>query len=106
MSIVFLASGRLSQTFSNYLPLVAVIAALALLFVVFRVAGVSKKLPWRLLINGLIGAALMSIFDIIFYGVLGMDFFYIPITWLNSAIAGVLGVPGIILLLILKFFIL
>lgn len=105
MNSIILASG-LMQTLSNYLPLIVVIVALALLFVIFRLVGVRRSILWRLLINGFVGAVLLAIFDLIFYSVLKMDFFYIPITWLNSAIAGVLGVPGIVLLLILKVFIL
>ena len=105
MNSIILASG-LMQTFMNYLPIIAVIVGLALLFVIFRLAGVRRSIFWKLLINGFVGAVLLAVFDLIFYSVLKMDFFYIPVTWFNSAIAGVLGVPGIVLLLILKVFIL
>ncbi|MBR3381883.1 MAG: pro-sigmaK processing inhibitor BofA family protein [Clostridia bacterium] len=87
----------------DYVPLIAVCAVLAIIFVCFKLFGVSVRFLWRLLINGIIGAGMLILFDIVFVTYLRMPFFYIPITWLNSAVAGVLGVPGVILLLILQF---
>ena len=63
----------------------------------------SVKFLWKLLINGIIGAGMLILFDIVFVTYLHMDFFFIPITWVNCAVAGVLGVPGVILLLLLQF---
>lgn len=85
------------------IPLVAVCIFLCVLFVVFRIFRVSIKILWRLLINGLIGAGLLCLFDIVFATYLGMDFFYIPITWPSALVAGILGIPGVLLLLALKF---
>ena len=102
MGNVILAAG-LSGVFSNYLPLIAVIVVLALIFLVFRIVGMKLRIVWKILINSICGALMLVLFDFIFSSVLGMDFFYIKINWLNSAIAGVLGIPGVILLLILKF---
>lgn len=104
MGNVILAAG-LGGLFSKYLPLIAVIVALALLFLIFRIVGLKLRIIWKLLINSICGALMLVVFDFIFYSVLGMEFFYIDVTWLNSAIAGVLGIPGVILLLVLKFLI-
>ena len=97
-----LASGALSIQWGEYTPLLAVIGVLAALFVVFKLLGVTAKILWKLLINGIIGMGMLCLFDIIFVSYLHMDFFYIPINWINALIAGVLGIPGVLLLLILR----
>ncbi len=89
--------------FGSYAPLIIVCGALAAIFVVFKLVGISSKLVWKLLINALIGALMLCLFDILFVNYLNMDFFYIPITWPNVLIAGILGIPGVLLLLILGF---
>ncbi len=88
--------------FGSYIPLIAICGVLLVLFLIFKLIKVSSKLLWRLLVNGLLGAALLLLFDTVFVRLLGLDFFYIPITWVTSLAAGVLGVPGVILLLILQ----
>ena len=103
MTTLLSSVGRLSLTFSNYLPLIVVCVALGLLFLILRLAGVTARLVWKLLINGLIGAGMLCVFDIIFSAILGLDFFYIPVTWFTSTVSGILGIPGVILLLALKF---
>lgn len=104
MNIVSLsASSTLNIQIGDFIPLLIVCAVLAVLFLLFKLLGVTKKILWRILINGIIGAAMLCLFDIVFYTYMGMDFFYIEITPISSIIAGVLGVPGVILLLILKF---
>ncbi len=104
MGIILSAgSETLNLQLSEYVPLITVCAVLAAVFICFKLFGVSVKILWKLLINGLIGAGMLCLFDIVFVTYLKMDFFRIPITWLNSVIAGVLGIPGVILLLILKF---
>ncbi|MCR5808783.1 MAG: pro-sigmaK processing inhibitor BofA family protein [Clostridiales bacterium] len=76
---------------------------LALLFLVFKLFGVTAKILWKLLINGIIGAGMLCLFDIVFVTYLKMSFFYIPINWLTALVAGILGIPGVLLMLILKF---
>lgn len=97
-----LASGALSIQWGEYTPLLVVIGVLAVLFVLFKLLGVTAKVLWKLLINGIIGMGMLCLFDIIFVSYLHMDFFYIPINWINAIIAGVLGIPGVLLLLILR----
>lgn len=86
----------------SYMPLFIILLLLGSVFMLFRLFHVSTAILWRLLINGLIGAFLLFIFDVVFYVYLGMEFFYIPITWVSAVVAGVLGIPGILLLLVLK----
>lgn len=102
MGITILASIIL-DTLRGYLPLAAVCVALILILVIFKLTGMSVKLLWKILINSLIGAAMLVVFDILFASLLHMEFFRIDITWLNALVAGVLGVPGVIILLILKY---
>ena len=97
--------GTLNIQLGQYVPLLIVCGALAVLFLVFKLIGVTSKILRKLLINGIIGAAMLCLFDIVFVTYLRMDFFYIPITWLSSLVAGVFGIPGVILLLALQFII-
>ena len=76
---------------------------LLLMFILFKLFGVASKLLWKILINGIIGAAMLCLFDIVFVTYLKMSFFKIPITWVTSLVAGFLGIPGVLLLLILQF---
>lgn len=99
------AVNSLHFDFGSYAPLIIVCGVLALLFVVFKLVGLSSKLVWKLLINAIIGALMLCLFDILFVNYLHMDFFYIPITWPNVLVAGILGIPGVLLLLILGFII-
>lgn len=56
---------------------------------------------FKLLINALIGAALLFVFNFVFAGLLNLSFFYINITWLTALITGIFGVPGVVVLLII-----
>lgn len=104
MGIILSAGNTTLQIqIEEYIPLIVICAALAAIFICFKLFGVSVKILWKLLINGLIGAGMLCLFDIVFVTYLKMEFFRIPINWLNSIIAGVLGVPGVLLLLVLKF---
>ena len=103
MSQLLLSSGTLNIQLGEYTPLIVICVALALLFLLFKLLGVTAKILWKLLINGIIGMGMLCLFDIIFVTYLHMDFFYIPINWVNALVAGILGVPGVLLLLILQF---
>lgn len=83
-------------------PLIVVCIILAVLLIVFKMFKVTAKILWKILINGIIGALVLLVFNVIFYKLLGIDFFHIPITWPSALVAGVLGIPGVILLLLLK----
>lgn len=88
MNIVFLASPSLNIQLGDYVPLMIVCGVLAVLFVVFKLTGVRSKVLWTLLINGMIGAAMLSLFSIVFYSYLNMKFFKVPIDWIPFADLG------------------
>ena len=57
------------------------------------------KVLWKLVVNALLGAVILFLFN--FVG--GFFSLSIPINALNALITGVLGVPGVILLLVLQW---
>lgn len=74
-------------------------AALFLLSLSFRL--LKKPLAWilKLLLHAAMGYAFLFLFDFVgaWAGIsLGLN-------WFNAAVAGVLGVPGVILLLLIKY---
>lgn len=71
-----------------------VICALIVLFVV-KVIFKGTKSAIGILINIAVGAVALWILDIIGLG--------LPITWLTAGIVGLLGVPGVVILLVLKY---
>ena len=96
---------HLNFSVSEYMPLIIICVAIALLFLAFKLFGVTANWLWKLLVNSIIGVGMLCLFDIVFVSYLSMDFFFIPITWVNAIVAGIFGVPGVLLLLILKFMI-
>ena len=75
------------------------IIVLAVIFIIFKIFNLS--IFFKLLINALIGAALLFVFNFVFAGLLNLSFFYINITWLTALITGIFGVPGVVVLLII-----
>ena len=86
----------------TYMPLFIIILLLGSIFILFRLFRVSTPLLWRLLINGALGAFMLLFFNVFFYIYLDMEFFSIPVNWVSAVIAGVLGVPGVLLLMAFK----
>ena len=76
--------------------------ATGLLSILFKLLKKPLGLAFKLLLNALSGFVFLFIFNI-----LG-SFFKISLglNWLNAIVAGVLGIPGVVLLLLLKYFIL
>lgn len=82
--------------------LIAFVGVLLLLFILFKLFGWSIKLFFRMLINALIGAVILIVFNFVFADIFNLEVFKIGINWITAIVTGVLGVPGVILLLILK----
>lgn len=82
--------------------MITFIAVLVVIYLVFKIFKLSIKLFVKFLINALIGAVLLFVFNFVFYQKLGIKEFNIPINWVTAAITGVLGVPGVIIMLIVK----
>lgn len=72
------------------------IIVLAVIFIIFKIFNLSIKIFFKLLINALIGAALLFVFNFVFAGLLNLCFFYINITWLTALITGIFGVPALL----------
>ena len=77
------------------------IIVLAVIFIIFKIFNLSIKIFFKLLINALLGAALLFVFNFVFAGLMNLSFFYISITWLTALITGIFGVPGVVVLLII-----
>lgn len=80
-----------------------IIGIILLVFLIFKIFKISIKLFVKFLINALIGAALLYVCNIVFGGMLKIDALTLPINWLTAGVTGVLGVPGVILLLMLQY---
>ncbi|WP_103981046.1 pro-sigmaK processing inhibitor BofA family protein [Helcococcus massiliensis] len=74
------------------------IIAILFLYIVLKILRVSMSVIIKLLWNGAIGLVLLVIFNAL-GSILGLN---IEINALNAIVAGLLGVPGIVLLLILN----
>lgn len=75
------------------------LAGLILVYVVGLILVVPLKLLVRLLMNGIAGGIFLVLFNLV-GGIFNLN---IVINPLNAIIVGFLGVPGVILLLVLRF---
>lgn len=81
----------------------AVITFTVVIFVIcllFKIFGWSVKILFKLLLNAFLGCALLFIFNFLFAGLLNLQIFEIPITGFTALLTGILGIPGVVLLLI------
>lgn len=78
----------------------AFIIGLFLLYIIGIFLVIPVRIIMKLIVNGVLGGLILLIFNL-FGGLIGLN---IAITPLAAIIAGFLGVPGIILLLIIKNF--
>ncbi|NMB17769.1 MAG: pro-sigmaK processing inhibitor BofA [Firmicutes bacterium] len=79
--------------------IIAYLFGLVLLYILARLLLIPLRLAIRLLINGVIGGLLLWLVNLLgmFVGV------YLPINPITALVAGFLGIPGVILLLVLKY---
>jgi len=68
-----------------------------ILWLICKLLKVSLKIIWKLVINALLGALILVVFNLIG----GLFGFTLPITFLSALVAGVFGVPGVIVLALL-----
>ena len=76
------------------------IAAMLVLFIILKVMCLPFKIIIKLLLNALIGGVVLYFINLI-GARLG---FVLDINWLTAIIVGMLGVPGVIIVVILHFF--
>lgn len=74
---------------------------LVILFIVLKLLTLPMKLIIKLLINGVVGGVIIFLVNLI-----GANFgFIINLNWITALIVGILGVPGVVIVAILQFFI-
>lgn len=84
------------------IPTTILLIVAAVLLVVLFIAIFSKPIKWalKLLINAIFGFIILFIVN--FFGAyIGLS---ISVGWISAAVAGVFGIPGIILLLLIENF--
>lgn len=79
--------------------IIGIIIIIIAIWLFFKLMKGSLKLIWKLLINALCGV--IGLFLLNFFG--GFIGLTLDITWFNAIVTGLLGLPGIILLLIIKY---
>lgn len=77
-----------------------VIIAIFLLWLVIKIFATPIKWALKLLLNAIIGFVMLFIFNFL-GGFIGLS---LSVGWVSAIVAGVLGVPGIILLLLIENF--
>ena len=82
-------------------PVLAFVIGVVLLAVVLKIISFPIKRIIQLVINAIIGGVLLYIINI-FGASIG---FTLDISWWSALIVGVLGVPGVIIVAIIQFFI-
>ena len=80
-------------------PFVIIIGAV-LLYLFFRIIRLPLKWLWKLFIHAVVGFC--SLFVLNFIG--SWVGIYLDMSLFNALIAGILGLPGVVLLLVLKYF--
>lgn len=76
----------------------ALAVGISLLGLLLKILKKPLKLVWKLFLHAIMGFIFLFIFNFL----AAFVDLSIPITWLNAVITGVLGIPGVILLLILQ----
>ena len=71
------------------------IIAVAILFAILKVIGLSMKIIISVVINAIVGGIVIALLNLF-----GAN---IAITWVSAAIVGFLGVPGVIIVLLMKY---
>ena len=80
--------------------LLAFAAGIFVLWLICKLLSVPLKIIWKLLVNAVIGAVVLLIFNF-FGGIVG---FTIPISPVSALVAGILGIPGVIILGLIEIF--
>ena len=85
------------------LIIIVILAATAFSFIglLLKLLKGPMKLVWKLLVHALLGFVFLFVFN--FFGAwLGLN---LEMNWLNAIVTGVFGVPGVVLLLIIRYLI-
>jgi inhibitor of the pro-sigma K processing machinery len=84
----------------EFLVIIALIAVgIGLLTILFKLLKTPLRWAMKLLLNAVVG--FVALFVLNFFGsFIGLS---LGVNWLNAIVTGVLGVPGVILLLLVKY---
>lgn len=86
----------------NLTTLVAFALGVMILCIVLKIISFPIKMIIKLVINAVVGGAVLFLINY-FGATIG---FTLDINWLSALIVGVLGVPGVIIVAILQYFVL
>lgn len=77
----------------------AYIFGIIMLFLVAKLLLIPIKIVWKLALNAIVGGITLLLINFIggFFGL------YIPINIITALITGILGVPGVVMILILQY---
>lgn len=79
--------------------IVTFVIAVAALFIILKILALPMKIIIKLVINGIIGGIIIWLINLI-----GAGFgFVLTLNWITALVVGLLGVPGVIILVILHF---
>ena len=73
------------------------LGAMIVLFIILKVISLPIKIIIKLLINALIGGVILFLINLT--GLIALD-----ITWITALIVGFLGIPGVIIIILMHFF--
>ena len=82
--------------------LLILIGILLVVFIIFAILKLGIQAFVKFLINALIGAAMLYVSNYVFGEMLDIPQLTLPINWLTTSVAGLLGIPGFIIMLILN----
>lgn len=80
--------------------ILTIIIAVFLIWLVIKIFATPVKWALKLLLNALIGFVMLFIFNFL-GGFIGLS---LSVGWLSAIVAGVFGIPGIVLLLLIENF--
>lgn len=78
---------------------IIVVAAVLLIILLIKIIRLPLRLVFKLLINAAVGFVGLFVFNLLggFFNI------SLSINWLTAIVTGVLGIPGVILLLLIKY---
>jgi len=82
------------------LVVLAWVAGVLIVIALGKVLLLPMKFVLKLVVNGLLGGLAIIVINLLTQPLLG---FFIPLNIISALVAGILGLPGIILLVILQF---
>ena len=81
------------------ITLIVALVAAVFLFLLFKLLKTPIKWAFKLLLNGLMGFVILFIVNWL-GGFVGIS---LGVNWVNALVAGLLGTPGVVLLLLVKY---